>query len=200
MVSRKRRKLLGNLLFVLPLIVIIAISTYAFFEVSQPGTLKIITYAQDKYVGPGQPTQIGAPVTLYVNSNPRQYTSPATLSLKQGDYTVTFGQLNWYFTPSSRDVSVQPGQTVYADGVYQVIPRIVQCSQTGFNSTEVSAMHGVTPVIWTNPTSDPIVLVGQPFNRVVLNAGQNFTLVFPGPGSYAYGILSTNYNGTVSVG
>jgi len=185
----------GKLVFILPVIVIIVIGVYAFVSLNSPGTL--IVEAQDASCVQLQENCPQLQVTATVNG--AAHTTPTTLSLVQGSYTVDFGTMQFYYTPASSNVSVSPGHTTYAVGSYQPITKFIEVSGTGFNVTSVTVLHGVTPVVWANPTGSTVSFTGSPFSQVTLVPGDSYTYTFATPGNYQFFINSANATLTIKV-
>jgi len=183
----KRRRRFGKLLFALPVILLVAAILYGYFSVSQPGSL--VVDARDAH------TLNPLAVQAYVNG--KSVTTPTTLSLVQGVYTVTFSDLLWYQTPGARTVSLPAGHTAYALGEYMPTPEIIRISSQGFDTTSISAKGGLSPVVWVNTSTQFVVLLGDQFNRVIINPNQNFTYVYQGTGHFQYSIWQTDFAGTV---
>ncbi len=125
--------------------------------------------------------------------------TPHTLVLPQGVYTVTFGQLQWYQTPGSRTVSLSAGRTAYALGEYTPTLEVIRISDQGFDTTSVTVKGGLTPVVWVNTSAQFVVLIGDKFDRAVINPNQNFTYIYQSMGHFQYSISQTNLSGTVNV-
>jgi hypothetical protein len=172
---------IGKLLFVIPVIVIIAVGVYAFVQLNTPGTLVVRAEDQNQ-------KQLSAEFTV----NGHQYVTPAKISLPAGSYTVDFYTLTWYYPPSTQDVTVRPGQTIYAGASYVPQVMFVQVTTTGFNTTSISALHGVTPVVWKNPSGATVDFTSGPFKGLYLNAGQSYSYTFSTAGKYAIMISSSN--------
>src|SRR5438445_467243 len=102
----KRRRRVGRLLFALPLLVLTAAIVYSYLVSSQPATL--VVEARD--------THTLNPLAVQAHVNGNSVTTPTSLSLAQGVYTVTFSQLQWYQTPGDRIISLSAGHTAYALG------------------------------------------------------------------------------------
>jgi len=185
----KRRSQFGKLLFALPVLLLVAAIVYGYFSVSQPGSL--VVGARDAH------TLNPLAVQAYVNG--KSVTTPTTLSLVQGVYTVTFSQLQWYQTPGARTVSLSGGHTAYALGEYTPTPEIIRISGGGFDTTSISAKSGLSPVVWVNTSAQFVVLLGDQFNRVIINPNQNFTYIYQSTGRFQYSIWQTDFTGTVGV-
>ena len=91
------------------------------------------------------------------------------------------------------------GKAQYAIGFYSPVIKAIKTTEGGFNATAVTALHGVTPVIWVNMGTSVVTLQISGFNAFTLYPSQNFTYVFPGSGTFHYDIFNTNYNGSVRV-
>jgi hypothetical protein len=187
--TRKRyNSTLGKVFFIIPVLIIGTLVVYAYVQLSSPGTL-IVTAENSNG------TQLNVAATV----NGESGETPWTLSLTQGNYIVNFTTPQWYYPSAVRDVGVSPGRTVYAVGLYEPIGRVIQVTQSGFNATTVTALHGVTPVNWTNPSKSLVTFEGSPFVRVPLEPGQTYSYIFPAAGTYRYTILSTNDTLTIDV-
>jgi hypothetical protein len=182
-------------MFVLPAIAIIVIGIYAFVQLNSPGTL--IVQAQDASCVQLQENCPQLQVAVTVNG--KEYTTPTTISVGQGNYVATFSTIEYYYPPSSRDVAVTPGHTTYAVGLYQPATKFVKVTQSGFNLTSVAVLHGVTPVVWTNPSGSTVAFTGGPFSQLTLTPGESNTYIFPSIGSYEFSSVSTNSTLTVQV-
>jgi hypothetical protein len=113
-------------------------------------------------------------------------TTPMTLSLSQGSYTVTFSALAWYTTPPPKYVTVLSGKDSYAVGVYDPIVEYVSVGGGQFNRTSLAVEHGVTPVVWVNPSSEDQIIFSQLTGRVEVPPMQNFTYVFQQKGTFTF--------------
>jgi len=144
-------------------------------------------------------TAFGLNVTASVGS--RDVTTPMTLSLAQGAYTVTFSAEPWFTTPTAIDVTVAGGKHAYAVGTYDPIVEYVSVGGGQFNSTSLDALHGVTPVVWVNPSSSDQIIYSQPTGRVEILPMQNYTYIFQHPGTFVFSFplnASPNLQVTVS--
>lgn len=188
----KRTRRLGRLAFFIPTIVILILVVVAFVTVLsvQSGTLVVYAESSGRYA-----PSVALRPTVTVGSVTR--ISPFNLTLSQGEYTVTYGPLEWYATPSARSIFVSNGRTQFAAGVYSPIIRTIAITQSGFNMTAVTAMHGVTPVVWLNEGGSSVVLEIHSLRYVTLNPSQNFTFVFPSGGTFSFDVPNTSFNGTV---
>ena len=128
-----------------------------------------------------------------------QIITPSSLALPQGVYTVTFNQLRWYQTPSPRTVSLPAGRTAYALGEYIPALEIIRISSQGFDITNVTAKGGLSPVVWVNTSAQFVVLLGDQFNRVIINPSENFTYIYQTTGEFQFSIFQTGFAGTVDV-
>jgi hypothetical protein len=179
---------IGKLVFILPAIIIIILVVYAYVQLNSPGTL--IVRAESKS---------GSPFSVVATVNGKTGTTPFTLTLAQGNYQVTFPSLTWYYPAQPHDVTVLPGTTVYAVAVYDPIGKVIQVNPSGFNSTTVTALHGVTQVNFTNPSGSVVTVQGAPFGNVALNPGQTLSSTYQVAGTYRYTFLSGNQTVTVDV-
>ena len=196
-----RRNLFGKLAFFVPLIIIVSIVLYAFFQVTSPGSLEVDALVHDKYLhtsSQGSPVQVSIQVSYATGGSSKSGTTPVTLSLPPGTYTVAYATVNGYFRPTDRSVSVDSGIKSYAVGVYEAIPIFISITSVGFNSTAVSALNSVTPVIWINNSGSPLTLQLGSSGEYYLYPGQNHTQLFQATGSTHFSI-GTNVTGTVVV-
>jgi len=197
--NKRYNTTLGKLFFIIPVLIIGILVVYAYVQLASPGVLTIS--AENSYCTELQvPTNaICSHLIVVATVNGKAGETPWTLSINQGNYVVNFTSVQWYYTPASRDVGVLPGQTVYAAGLYSPIGKVIKVTPSGFNATTVMALHGVTPVNWTNPTSSLVTFQGAPFQVVPLEPGQTFSYIFPTAGTYQFAISSTNDTVTVDV-
>jgi len=177
--NRKKGGRIGTLLFFIPVILIMAVVVYAIVSAtgSQNGTL--VVEAQSS----GQSSHVIS-LAVAVSVNGQKVTTPATLTLSQGTYTVTFSGIPWYVTPPTRVVLVPAAKTSYAVGTYDPIEEFVSVNGGSFNRTSLSVLHGVTPVVWINPSSTDQVIYSPPMGKVDIPPMQNFTYVFPQKGTF----------------
>jgi hypothetical protein len=178
----------GRFLFFVPAIIIVILVVYAYIQLNSPGTL--IISAEDAN---------GNQLKVHATVNGNTVTTPTKLPLSQGSYTVDFATVTWYYPPASRNVAVDPGQTVYAVGFYQPETVFVQVTPAGFNVTTIAALHAVTPVKMINPTNSFVQISGGPFPNVGLNPGQTYTYMFPTAGTFEFNEYSGNVTLTVTV-
>ena len=185
----RRRRRIGKLLFALPLLALTAAIVYGYVASSQPGTL--VVEAKDSK------TQRDLAVQAWING--RSVATPASLSLPQGVYTVIFNETSWYQTPGPRTISLLAGRTAYAVAEYNPIPIVIQVSTGGFDRTGVRARMGVTPVVWVNTSNQFVVLIGDQWERAIIDPNQNFTYVYQNMGTFRYALWQTDFGGTVTV-
>jgi hypothetical protein len=178
----------GKFLFIAPAAIIIILVLYAYVELHAPGTLDVRALDEN-----GNQLHVEAAV------NGNTVTTPANVSLAQGTYIVNFTTITWYYPPASRDVVVTPGMTSYADALYTPVTVFVQVTGSGFNVTRISALHGVTPVTWINPSSSLVTFSGGPFQQVRLNPGQSYSYTFTSAETFTINVGSTNETMTVDV-
>ncbi len=179
---------LGKLLFLVPAIIIIVLVVYAFVQLNTPGTLRVRAEDEDQ-----------APLKVPFTVNGNSLNTPANLSLAQGSYVVSFDTIPWYYPPTARNVVVAPGQVSYAVGSYIPETKFVQVTASGFNVTTVSALHGVTPITWINPSSSMVTFSGGPLQQISIQPGQTYTYTPPTPESFEPTVAGTNETMTVSV-
>jgi hypothetical protein len=178
--GRRKRRRTGILLFLIPLFVVALAVTYQEIAANlyQTGTLVVRAQSSDRYYH-----SVGLNVSASVGA--RSGITPFNLSLTQGTYTVSYEASQWYHSPQPRSVGVIGGKTSYAIGVYDPIVEAVAISQDRFNTTQLTVMHGATPVVWLNQMGGYAVIESGPTGRVIIPPSQNFTFVFPAAGSFA---------------
>ena len=171
----------GTLIFIVPTLEIVAIVILALLSGagSTSGTLVVDAQSSGKYY---PPISLNATVTV----NTQKGITPLTLSLSQGDYTVTFSSKAWFTGPGPRTVTVPAGKTSYVVGTYDPVVKFVSVGGGHFNTSSLSAMHGVTPVVWLNPSSDYQFIQSQETGKVAIPPMQNFSYVFPHAGTFAF--------------
>ncbi|MDG6901555.1 MAG: hypothetical protein JRM80_06295 [Nitrososphaerota archaeon] len=189
---RSKSKRFGRVIFFVPVVAVLALMVIGLMSIASitTGTLVLETMSSGRY---SPSIQLHATVT--VGSTVR--TSPFNLTLSQGSYTVVYGALAWYVTPVPRSLFLPNGKTEYAVGTYSPILRGIAITPNGLNSTDITAEHGVTPVVWVNERSAVTVLVVSGVGRIPLNPYQNYTMVFPSQGSFFFDIFNTGLNGTI---
>ena len=189
----RRQKSLGKLAFFVPVVVIALVVVVGIINsaTNQSGTIIVEAYNSGRYspqVALHPKVEVGAQTS----------TAPFNLTLPGGTYSVTYESIAWYATPDSRTVTIVGGRTAYAVGVYSPVVRVISIGPNGFNSTLVTAFHGVTPVVWVNDNSTFAVVDISSVGRIILEPSQNYTVIFPSTGVYLYDILNTAFNGTVA--
>ena len=190
---KRRKPPLRRLTFFAPTILLAAVVLYALLGgVPTSGTLEVRAETSGSYYA----SFYLFPVATVGNTAMR---APFNLTLAQGTYNVIFAPVNGFVTPSGKTVTVLPGKVAYAIGVYQPVVRAVQMTASGFNATSVSALHGVTPVVWVNHGANYLVLELDSVGPVVVYPNANYTHVFSASGTFAYSIFDTNYAGYVTV-
>jgi hypothetical protein len=195
-----RRDVIRRKLFVIPILLVVSLVVYEYFESIQPGTLNIVAYSEDKYTLRGVQRPVLVSVSVQNSAGTTNSRTPTSLSLTQGTYTLAFGDLSWYLTPTSRSVSVVHGKSTNVTGLYEVVARVIAVSSSGFNTSQVTGFHGVTPIIWTNLTTQTVTFMKRvPGGSVVLDPGQNYTIIYAEPGSYEFTTLSRNATATVLI-
>jgi hypothetical protein len=196
---KKRDERLGKLAFFIPLIVIISLVVYGYFQVNAPGTIKVEALAFDKYAPVGDQNTT---LSVTANVDGTTETTPFSVSVSAGTYDVTFGSNQWYVTATPHTVTLGGHQTAFAVGTYNVVAKVITLTQAGFNATSVSALHGVTPVIWINDLNKTVSIGVLPYGNQVLEPGQNFTAIYQNTGSFEYASPvggSSSSSGTVTV-
>ena len=184
--TRKRERRIGTLLFLIPILVIMAFVAYAIIDgaPSYDGTLVISAQTSTRYY----PAEY---LNVSVGVSGQSGTTPFTLTLAQGTYTVSFTVARGFFTPADRSVNVTAGVTSYAVGVYDPIPVLVSVGQDKFNTTGVTVLHGITPLVWTNPTSQYEVVTSSLTGQILIPPMQNSTYVFQSQGTYSFTLVGT---------
>ena len=190
---RKRgRDRFGRLVFFIPILIVLLLVAFALWSGATGTSGVLMVRAQS-----ASSASTSLPASVSVNGETS--TVPFNLTLAQGSYVVTFNPLGWYTAPPPETVVVPAGKTSYAVGVYTPVERVVAISNDGFNQTSITALHGVTPVVWVNEAGSPVVLDVQGVKAVPLEAGQNYTQVFQSAGKFAYSIFNTSEQGRVTV-
>jgi len=181
MKAKKRRNRFGTFAFFIPIILIVAVLAYAIITgtASPMGKLVVSAQSSSRFYSP-----VGLNVSVTVGTS--SGITPFRLSLTAGIYQVTYPSVPWYSTPAAREISVIGGQSSYAVGVYDPLVRVVSIAQSHFNSTSISAMHGVTPVVFVNHMDTSVVLESELTGNVPIPSSQNFTVVFEGPGTFGF--------------
>jgi hypothetical protein len=181
---RERRRRIGILLFLIPTIIVLAIVAYAIIsaETFQDGTLYVGAQSSNRYYATQQ-------LNVRVDVAGQVVTTPGNVSLAQGSYAVSFPTQPWYVTPPAKTVTVRAGQYSYAVGVYTPIVEVVSLAGGSFNSTSIGALHGVTPVVWVNPSSSYQVITSDLTGRVIIPPMQNYTYVFQQPGTFVFSFV-----------
>jgi hypothetical protein len=193
LVSKKHNsKTIGRILFFIPVIAVLALVVFAVVTVlsSQSGTLVVEAVSSGRY---SPSMQMHVEVTVGSSTQ----ITPFNFTLSQAEYTVIYGSVYWYVTPPTRSLFVSNGKTTYAIATYIPVARAITITDAGFNSTSVTAMHGITPVVWINRGSSVVVLEVNSVGRIPLNPLQNYTTVFPNSGTFNFDIFNTGFTGTV---
>lgn len=193
MKRRKTSKTVGRILFAVPVVVVIALVIFGLISAisTHSGTLTVEAVSSGRY---SSPTQLKVHATVGSTTE----ATPFNLTLPQGQYSVSFGNVSWFKTPDNSSVGLVGGKTAYVIGTYVPIVKAIALTSEGFNTTTVTAKHGVTPVVWINEGNSVEVLEVSGVGRIPLNPTQNYTRVFASQGTVEYSILNTNYTGTVS--
>jgi hypothetical protein len=187
MKSRKKRGKFGTLLFALPITLFVLVIAYQLISETyfNSGTLVVAAESSGKYSA-----VIGLNVSVSVGS--RGGTTPITLSLVQGVYTVVFPSLQWYSTPIPRTVSVLAGRTAYALGLYDPVVKGISIEGGQFNATDISIKHGVTPFVLINKMNGFAVVQGAPTQTIIIQSAKNYTYVFQNAGTYTLTLFGTS--------
>jgi len=183
---------MGTLLFLVPVIVILALILVAVISGSTTSSGVLVVTAQSSF-----DSKVALHVSASVGGVTR--TTPFNLSLDQGEYTVSFGALAWYSSPLARSITLTRSSTEFAIGVYKPITRVISITTQGFNQTDVSALHEVTPVVWINEMSSLVRLDIQGLSSVAIQPSENFTHVFVSAGTVSFTASSSTSTGYVTV-
>lgn len=194
--KKKKESKYSPLLFFIPIIVVGALVVVAFvssFSGSGNGSLQVEATASLYPSG-----SVNLAVQAGVNGT--VVTTPSTLSLRPGHYVVTFADVQGFWAPTSKHIPVQSGKTVFAVEDYTPIKEVVDFSSTSFNSTHLTAVHGVTPVIWRNVSSQVVTLQSKFFGTIPVQPGGNTSYVFQTTGTYTFWIYNDqSVAGTITV-
>ena len=184
MKGRGKKSRFGTLVFLIPILLVVALVAYAVIETTslQNGTLVVRAQTSAKYY-PAQTLDV--PVSV----SGRSGTTPYTLSLTEGTYTVNFPAQRWLVSPSSRTVNVTGGGTSYVVGTFSPIPVFVSVDQDQFNTTSIEVMHEITPVIWVNPSSNYQVISSNLTGSLLIPPLQNYTYVFSSHGTFEFSFV-----------
>jgi hypothetical protein len=184
--SRKKKRRFGSIVFFAPAILILAVIAYAIGSGtgSPDGSLTVTAQSSDRYY-PSVSLTVAVSVSAYSG------TTPFALTLLQGPYTVTFGNLQWYNTPTPRVLTIYPGRSSYAVGVYNPKVDFVAISSDQFNVTGISAKQSVTPVVWINKMSTPALIYSSITGTVRILPTQNYTYIFKSTGAFDFSLQST---------
>ena len=80
------------------------------------------------------------------------------------------------------------------------IKKVIGFSQNSFNSTSLTAVHGVTPVIWVNVSSQVVTLQSKFFGTIPVQPGRNASFVFQAAGTFNFWIFNDqSVAGTITV-
>jgi len=185
--GRGKNRRLGVFLFIIPIILVVALVAYAVIDSTsfRNGTLIVEAQTSAKYY-PAR--ALGVPVSVSGKAG----TTPYTVTLPAGTYTVTFSSARWFVSPQSRTVNLAGGETSYAVGIYDPIPVVVSVGQGRFNATSIEVMHAITPVVWVNPSSDYEVIFSNQTGRLFVPPLQNYTYVFSSQGKFAFSLVGTS--------
>jgi hypothetical protein len=181
----KRSRRIGTLLFVLPIILVLALIAYAVIGTStfQNGTLTVDAQTSSTYYQ-------SIPLNVSASVSGTKGTTPFTISLAQGTYVVSFSSVRWFDPPLQRTLNVTGGKHSFAVGVYSPILVHVSINQDKFNATGIEAMQGVTPVVWVNLSTNYEVITSTLTGRIIIPPLQNYTYVFQKAGTYGFSVPS----------
>lgn len=192
--GRRRRAHHANFVFWIPVIVVIVLTVVALAtQVSnQNGTIAIRALTSGRY---SAQVSLRAPYAVGTTTG----FTPSNLTMARGAYTIVFGGVAWFKTPPADNIFLPGGKTYYATGFYDPILKVFEITNEGINATSVTALHGVTPVIWLNHSTADVILEFQDGSRADIHPSQNFTRVFISPGVFSFSSLSGSFTGEVSV-
>lgn len=183
-------------LFLLPIVLLGSFFAYQIVAIDFGSNMgKLVVSAQaTRYLN--TTISITAPATLGTTI----LETPYTTRLASGSYTVSFGNIPGYKTPSAETVSLPPEKTVYVVGKYDLILKVVTFTGTYFNATQLTAHHSVTPVVWVNISSQVVTLDSTIFGTRPVGPGQNTSFIFQDTGSFQFWIYgNSKVSGVVSV-
>ena len=185
--SRKRKTRFGTLIFLIPILLVVALVAFAVVDTTsfQSGTLIVRAQTSSRYY------QVEY-LNISVSVSGKSGVTPFTISLHQGTYTVSFASERFFQTPQSRTVNVTARQTSFAVGVYDPIPVVVSVNQDKFNTTGIEVLHQATPVIWVNPSAVYEVISSNLTGRLVIAPMQNITYVFQNTGTYPFSVIGAS--------
>lgn len=190
----KRKAPYANLIFWLPIVLVVVLVIFALttLVLNQTSTVVIRAMTSGRYS-----PQVSLRAS-YTMGGVTGFT-PSNQSVGQGEQTIVFGALPWYKTPSPLSFYLPGGKTYYATAVYSPILAGFAITSQGLNATKVTALHGVTPVVWLNQGSSVAILEFQDGSRALIPPSQNYTRVFSLPGDFTFGSLSGGLAGEVVV-
>lgn len=186
MKARKKRGRFGTLLFALPIMIFVLVIAYQLISETyfNSGTLVVEAQSSGRYSSVMD-------LNVSVSLGTRGGTTPLTLPLTQGSYTVVYQSIQWYSTPQSRTVDVVAGKTSFALGVYLPIMKGISIESNQFNVTNISAKHSVTPIVMINRMSGYAVIQGGPADTIIIQPMQNYTYVYRNAGTYTLTLFGT---------
>ena len=186
MKGKGKNRWLGNLLFLIPLVLVVALVAYAIIDTTsfQNGTLIVEAQTSARYY-PAQALHFPVSVSGVAG------TTPYTVTLTAGTYTVNFPSEHWFVSPDSRTVSLPAGVTSYVVGTYDPIQVIVSVDQGHFNTSSIQVLHGITPVVWVNPSSNYEVISSDLTGRLSVLPLQNYTYIFSSQGIFTFSFAGT---------
>lgn len=187
MKGRRKRGRYGTLLFALPIVLFALVIAYQLISETYFNSGTLIVQAQSS----GRYNQ-SVDLNVLVSVGTRGGTTPVTIPLIQGTYTVVFPSVQWYSTPEPRTVSVVAGKTSYAIGVYEPVVKGVSIENGQFNATTMSVKHLVTPFVLINRMSGYAVIQGGPTGTIIIQPAQNFTYVFQNVGTFTLNLFGTS--------
>jgi hypothetical protein len=176
---------IGTLLFLIPILLVVALVAYALVGTStfRNGTLTVEAQTSSTYYQ-------SRPLNESVSISGMKGITPFTVSLAQGTYVVTFASASWFSSPPQRVVNVTGGTHSFVVGTYSPIPVHVSVSSNRFNATRIQAMHAVTPVVWENLVNDYTVITSTLTGEVIIPPLQNYTYVFQRTGTFYFSFPS----------
>jgi hypothetical protein len=176
------------LLFFIPIIIVaglVFVAAYGSLFGNNMGELRVQAEAMP-YHSPATSLSVQASV------NGTALTTPSSLSLAAGKYTVSFASAAGYYPPTTRHVTVLAGKTSYAVSVFVPIKKVITFTPTAFNSTRITATHQVTPVFWVNISDQVVTLQSAAFGSRPIQPGGNMSMVFQSPGTFTFWIYGNS--------
>ena len=185
----------GRLLFFIPIAALAFLVVFGLLGASstRDGTLVVEAVSSGRYAPP-------VPLHVSATVDGKSAGTPFNVTLPAGKYTVVYNSTRWFNTPDARPVVLAGGATGYAIGTYLPVVMSIGITQGGFNSTAVTALHSITPVVWVNLGAKAVELQIEGVGTVRIPPSLNFTHVFQSQGSFGFFLVNSsaaNSNGYV---